>query len=282
VSVRTYQQQAAIRSLAMRWIAMAAVLSCLGGLALTTEAASSESKLSVEQLLGKYSAARGGLDAWHKVQTMSWAGHIESENAAAAGASFTMNLKRPNMTRFEINGPTQKAVHIFDGTRGWKLRQTNSTSPELQDYTAEELSFARDALGLDGPLVDYKTKGVVVTLAGVEEIQGRKAYRLNLTLPSGATRRAWIDAHTFLEVRYDRDIDSAMGQSRTVSVYYRNYQPFEGLQIPLTIETGASSGVKLNKMVIDRVSINPPLADQLFAKPRIAKGNAVPLRSKIP
>jgi outer membrane lipoprotein-sorting protein len=281
MSVRTYEP-AAMGRLAMRWIAMAAVLSCLGALALKSEPASSKSELTVEQLLDKYSAARGGLDAWHKVQTMSWAGHIESENPAAAGASFIMNLKRPNMTRFEISGPTQKAVHIFDGTRGWKLRQTSSASPELQDYSAEELNFARDALGMDGPLLDYKTKGVVVTLAGVEEIQGRKAYRLNLTLPSGATRRAWIDAHTFLEVRYDRDIDPAMGQARTMSVYYRNYQPFDGLQIPLTIETGASTGVKFDKMVIDRVSINPPLADQLFAKPQIAKRNAVPLRSKIP
>jgi outer membrane lipoprotein-sorting protein len=262
---------------------MAAMLSCLGGIALTSYAASSKSELTVEQLLAKYNAARGGLDAWHKVQTMSWAGHIESEkNAAAAGASFIMNFKRPNMTRFEISGPSQKGVHIFDGTHGWKLRQTSSASPELQDYTPEELSFARDALGMDGPLVDYKTKGVVVTLAGVEQFQGRKTYRLNLTLPSGAARRVWIDAHTFLEVRYDRDIDRAKGQAHTVSVYYRNYQPFEGLQIPLQIETGASSGVKFDKMVIDRVSINPPLADQLFAKPRIANRSAEHLRGGSP
>ena len=166
-------------------------------------------------------------------------------------------------------------------TAGSYVRRA-APAPELQDYSAEEVSFARDALGMDGPLVDYKTKGVVVTLAGVETIEGHKAYRLNLTLPSGATRRVWIDAHTFLEVRYDRDTDPAMGHSRTVSVYYRNYQPFEGLQIPLTIETGASTGVKFDKMVIDRVSINPPLADQLFAKPRVAKRNAAPLRSKTP
>jgi len=253
----------------------------LAGLAAAAAAAPAKTDLSAEQIVAKYVAARGGLEAWHKVQTMAWSGHIQSGNAGAAGTTFIMKFKRPDMTRFEISAPNQKAVHVFDGVHGWKLRQTRSGSPGVEDYTPEELSFARDALGMDGPLMDYRTKGVVVTLAGSEKIDGNKAYRLNLTLPSGAARRTWIDAHTFLEVRYDREVIAPTAQSSTVSVYYRNYQPFEGLQIPLTIETGAGTGPVSDKMIIDRVAINPPLAEQLFYKPRL-KPNAATLGTQSP
>jgi outer membrane lipoprotein-sorting protein len=234
-------------------------------------AAGAKAELSVEQILERYTAARGGLETLHAVHTMVWTGHIQSGNAAAAGTTFTMSFKRPNMTRFEIRGPGQMAVHIYDGMRGWKVRQVRGGSPDLQDYTPEELSFARDALGIDGPLIDHKAKGVVVTLGGVEEIEGHKAYRLNLTLPSGAQRRAWIDARTFLEERYDREAGSSGGHPGTVSVDYRNYQTFAGVQIPLLIETGSGTGKAFDRMFLDRVVINTPLSNQLFAKPRLAE-----------
>lgn len=258
----------------MKWSAVVAFIGCFTVLGLASESAGAKTGLTVEQVLAKYAAARGGAEAWRNVQTMVWNGHIQAGNSAAVGAGFVMSFKRPNMTRFEVSGPGQKAAHIFDGARGWKVRQPRTGAPELQDYTSEELSFARDALGLDGPLMDYKTKGVVVTLAGLENIEGQKAYCLNVTLPSGATRRTWIDAHTFLEVRYDRETESAHGQPGTVSVYYRNYKAFDGLQVPMTIETHAGKGDTLDRMVIDRVIINPPLTAQTFVKPRMPDGNA--------
>jgi hypothetical protein len=174
------------------------------------------------------------------------------------------------MTRFDIRGPGQKAAHIFDGLRGWKVRQVRGGAPDLQDYSVEELGFARDGLGIDGPLVDHHAKGVVVTLAGLDEIEGHKAYRLNLTLPSGATRRTWIDAQTFLEIRYDRESAPNSAHPATVSVDYRNYQTYAGVQIPLLIETSSRAGKAFDKMFIDKVEINPPLTNQLFARPQVA------------
>ncbi len=48
---------------------------------------------------------------------------------------------------------------MYDGTHGWKLRQASSGSPDLQPFTPDELNFARDAQGIDGPLMDYLAKG---------------------------------------------------------------------------------------------------------------------------
>jgi hypothetical protein len=77
----------------------------------------------------------------------------------------------------------------------------------------------------------------------------------------------WIDAQTFLDIKYDRETRNAMGQSATVSVFYRNYQRIEGLQIPLIIESGVGATRQTNRLVIEKISLNPPLEDRRFARP---------------
>jgi hypothetical protein len=227
------------------------------------------SELTAAQIIEKNVAARGGAEAWRKIQSMVWIGHIDRASAGAPSLPFVLEQKRPNKTRFEIKARDQIGVRIYDGAQGWKQRPASNGKPELQPFTAGELRFARDGLGIDGPLMDYQAKGIVATLDGTDEVEGRKSYRLNVRLPSGAIQHVWIDAQTFLEVKSDRQSRNASGQTGTVSVYYRDYRTMEGLQIPFTIESGAGTGKVTDKMMIDRISLNPPLDDRVFAKPNL-------------
>lgn len=223
--------------------------------------------LSSAQIIENNVTARGGMEAWRKIQTMVWVGHIERAHATAPSLPFVLEMKRPNKTHFEIKAQNQMTERMYDGTQGWKQRPSKNGLPELQPYTDQELSFARDGQGIDGPLVDYQAKGNAVALDGVDEIEGHKAYRLSVKLPSGISHYVWIDAQTFLDIKYDRESRNAFGQSNTVSVFYRNYRTIEGLQIPLTIETATGTAIAADKMVIDKISLNPPLEDRIFAKP---------------
>ena len=229
----------------------------------------SQPGLTAAQVVEKNVAARGGLDAWRKIQTMAWAGHIESGNAPGAALPFLLEMKRPNKTRFEIHVENQKSVRMYDGTHGWKLRPTREGYPDFQPFTAAELSYARDGQGIDGPLMDYQAKGVSVALDGVDEVDGNKAYRLSVRLPSGASHHVWIDAKSFLDIKSDREARNAFGMSGTVLVYYRDYRTIDGLQIPFLIESGGDAGKTTDRMVIDKIALNPPLEDWMFAKPRM-------------
>jgi hypothetical protein len=223
---------------------------------------------TVGQIVNRYVAARGGRKAWDELQTMAWVGHMESSRLDASAASFVMEMKRPDKTRFELSQQGHKSLRAFDGENGWNLHQSKK-GPEVREFTPDERAFAADAFGMDGPLMHYPGNGVKATLEGVDELEGHKAYRLNLVLPSGARRQTWIDAQTYLELRYDRTAVNATQRPETVSVYYRNYQPFGGLQIPLTIETAAGQGREADKMIIEKVALNPPVTDEFFAKPRL-------------
>src|ERR1700682_3457786 len=129
-------------------------------------ARSTPARLSAQQVVAKNVAARGGLEAWRKVRTMVWVGHIESAHAVVPSMLFMLSQQRPNKMRFEINAMGDKTLRVFDGTQGWKLHPTHGR-PDVQPYTIEEVRFAQSGPGLDGPLIDYADKGRSVSLVGV-------------------------------------------------------------------------------------------------------------------
>jgi len=255
-----------VRHMWMRGIG-ASALACLIPLAAAAGRPAPTSELTAAQIVEKNAQARGGVQAWRKVETMLWAGHIETGNSAAPIVPFIFELKRPNKTRFEIRQEQQKLVRVFDGMAGWKERDPRGGAPSIKPYTPEELASAREAHGIDGLLIDHEAKGIDIRLDGTEQIEGRKAYRLLATLPSGTKHHVWVDAATFLELKYDRESHTAEGRAAIVNVFLRNYRAVEGLQIPTTIESGGANGRGVEKMVIDNVTLNPSLSDARFDKP---------------
>jgi hypothetical protein len=247
-------------------VGVAVLVVCMAA-GVRAEEATVDQALSVEQIVAKHVDARGGLEAWRKVETMAWTGHVESPGSQLPNLPFALEMKRPDRTRFELTSDGVKSVRAFDGKQGWKVRLTRDAKPEVQSYTTDELKFAHDAPGIDGPLMDYEAKGVAVALDGVDEVEGRKAYRISVTLPSGARSHVWIDTQTFLDVKYDRLSHDLRGRGGTVAVYNRAFRTVSGLVIPTTIEIGAGSAKLPDKMVIERVAINPPLEDRTFARP---------------
>lgn len=226
-------------------------------------------KRTVADILAKNAAARGGTEAWKKTQTMVWAGHTESSSVPGRKLPFLLEFKRPDHMRFEIASGAGKAVRIYDGKDGWKVHPDSSGLPELQPYTAEELAFARSAQVIDGPLMDYAAKGGAITLAGVDTVEGRKAYVLKAKLPSGDGGRVWVDAESFLELRLDREVAVETGRTANSTMFFRDYRAFQGLRIPIVIETATGLAHTTDKLVLEKVAINPAIDDKTFAKPLV-------------
>ncbi len=259
----------------MKRIALLVLAGSIAILAQAGDPSPSASALTAAQIVEKNVAARGGLDAWRRIQTMAWIGHIESEHAPAASLPFVLQMKRPNKTRFEIEARSQRSLRIYDGKQGWKLRASPSGYPDLKPFSNAELSYASDGQVIDGPLMDYAAKGIAVRLDGSDQIEGRRTYRLSVTLPSGMNHHVWVDAQTFLEVKSDRSASNAFGMTGTVAVFYRDYRTLDGLQIPFTVESGSATAKTTDKMVIDMILLNPPLDDDLFAKPKATRQRGI-------
>ena len=263
-----------------------------------------EVRLSAADVVDKNVAARGGLAAWRSVQTMTLSGKLGAGGNQRAtlqlptpggrnGAQsilptrpveefqlpFTMDLKRPRKMRFELQFAGQTAVQVFDGANGWKLRPFLNRRV-VEPYTEDEMKVASMQADLDGPLVDYAAKGTKVELAGMEKVESRDNYKLRLTMSNGRSIHVWIDAESFLETKIEAQPRVMDGTPHPVEVYFRDYRTIVGLKIPFVLETKVlpveetATGLKdppvpVERISIEKVSVNPKLEDARFVKPEI-------------
>jgi len=286
-----------------------AISICLLLIASFAAAAPSPGGLSAAQIVDKNVAARGGLQAWRAVQTLSLEGKLGAggnqraalplpmstpkqlpsalpkRRAEEAQLPFLMELKRSRKMRFELQFAGKTAIQVYDGTNGWKLRPYLNRA-EVEPFSAEETKFASMQSDLDGPLVDYAAKGSRVDLDGLDKVEGRDTYKLKITESSGHTFHIWVDAETFLETKIEGQPRRLDGTEHPVEVYYRDYRTVDGLRIPFVLETRVlpvaqnalglrDSPVPSEKIVIDKVTVNPKLDESLFSKlevPTASKG----------
>ena len=192
---------------------------------------------------------------------------------------FVMELKRPNKMRFELQFKNQTAVQVYDGVQGWKLRPFLNRN-EVEPYSQEEIKMASTQGQLDGYLIDYAAKGTRLEFDSIEKVEGRDTYKLTLTLKNGDVTHVWVDSQTFLEAKVEGQPRRLDGTYHPVEVYYRDYRPVNGLQIPFVLETKVlpvtktatrlrDTPVPPEKIIIEQVTVNPKLDDSLFAKPQI-------------
>jgi hypothetical protein len=258
--------------------------------------------LSAADIVDKNVAARGGLQAWRAVQTMSMEGKLGAGGNQRstlpvpnqiAGQSmmphrpadetrlpFVMDLKRQRKMRLELQFNGQTSLQVFDGSNGWKLRPFLNRRV-VEPYTQEEMKVASRQADLDGPLVDYAAKGTRVEFVGTERVGDRDNYKLKLTLKNGDTMHVWVDAETFLETKMEGQPRRLDGTEHPVEIYFQDYRQVSGLKIPFVLETKVlrvgkttlgvrDTPVPAESIVIEKVVINPKLEDSLFAKPDVA------------
>jgi hypothetical protein len=228
----------------------------------------SPAQFTAAQIVDKSVAARGGLQGWRAVQSMSFSGLMDAggKDKDVVQLPFVLEMKRPRKLRVEIEFAKQKAIQVYDGVNGWKLRPFLGRN-DVEPYTPEEMNSASMEAELDGLLVDYAAKGNKVDLEGIEKVDGNDAYKLKVTTKAGQVRHVWVDAQSFLEIEMDGVPRRMDGKSRPVQIYMRDYRRVYGLMVPYTLETAVQGYTPSHKMIIQSVSVNPKLDDSHFAKP---------------
>ncbi len=253
-----------------------------------TPAPKASLNLTAEQVIAKNIEARGGLQAWRAIQTMTESGKLDAGSKANPQLPFRLQLARQRKSRLEIDFDGNTAVQTYDGSHGWALRPYLGRT-EPQPYTADELKKAAEQQDLDGPLFDYAAKGTKVELVAVEPVEKHDAYKVKMIYSTGVVRHVWIDANTFLEIKMEEPPRVMDGKPRPVLTYYRDYRTVDGLVIPFLYETAVEGYGGTHKMVVEKVELNPKLDSTAFGKPAslppnalLGKGHALPPAVTVP
>lgn len=258
-------------------------------------------RLAAAEIVKRHAAARGGQKAWGAVRALSLSGKIEAgagdsverslrlaragagtrkdrREIAAAGPTqekagkqvqlpFTLAKQRPNMSRMEIEFAGKKAVQVYDGKNGWKVRPYLNRT-DVEPFTPEEAKAEAENADLDDPLMEAGARGTKVELAGIEPVEGRDAYKLKLTTKAGAVRHVWIDARSFLDVKVEGAPRRMDGKMHDVFVYQRDFRSVRGLKLPFVLETVIDGYPDSHKILFEKVAVNPRLDAATFAKPK--------------
>jgi outer membrane lipoprotein-sorting protein len=218
---------------------------------------------TVDDIVSKSVQARGGMEKLKTVQSV----RMTATMAMGPGmeAPGILIQKRPDMARLEFTVQGLTAVQAYDGKSAWQIMPfTGKKDPELM--SADDTKEMEEMADLDGPLVDYKSKGNQVELLGKDKIEGTDAYKLKVTLKNGDVRTMYLDADSFLVIK-EETRRMVRGTEQEVESSIGDYKEVEGIIFPFAIESGVKGSAEKEKLTISKIELNVPLDDASFKMP---------------
>jgi len=218
---------------------------------------------TIDEIIAKSIEARGGEAKLRAVNSMRITG--KAEVGPGISAPITQVVKRPGMMRQEFTIQGMTAIMAYDGKDGWSVIPFQGKK-DPEPMAADDVKEFQDQADIDGPLMDYKAKGNTVELLGKDKVEGADAYKLKVTKKNGNVETIYIDADSGLEVKTVIKTKSH-GNEVEVEQVYSDFRTVDGLTLPYSIEAGQAGSPQKQKIVIEKVEINPDLADAQFHMP---------------
>ena len=219
---------------------------------------------TVDELVGKNIEAKGGLDRIKAVKTRRMTGRAEQSDQPPL--TVVVENARPDEIRRDITVAGMTVVRAYDGRAGWMIQPfSGRKDPQLMgEDDLRDLTLDAD---IDGPLVDYKAKGNTVEYMGHDTVDGDDALRLKVTLKNGDILYYDLDPDTYLEIRRQSQ-EFIRGSVKEQVTEYGSYKAVEGVMYPFSMAIWPKSDpTQARTVTIDKVEVNVPLAESVFAVP---------------
>jgi predicted Zn-dependent peptidase len=217
------------------------------------EKASLPSGLTAENVIESYIKAVGGEANLDKIK--SFTTHNE---ASVPGAKLEINTfwSAPNKSAVEIsaNGQLFRKV-TCDGTNVSISVMGNQTP--VDDATREETLFESYLVGERW----LQEAGVSVQLTGIEKVDGKDAYVVEYTFPSGGKSTSYFDTESGLKLKTASAVQTPQGDM-TQTTTYGDYVEKEGVLFPQTIVQ--SVGPQTITIKTTSIEVNVPVPDEKF------------------
>lgn len=215
---------------------------------------------TADEIVARALAARGGVEKIKAIETQRLTGRISL--SPDAEGPFVVEIKRGNKMREEMTLGGKTNIRTMNGTTGWVV----DGAEEPQPLSAGAVKNMAGGADIDGPLLDYKTKGNRVELQGKEKVEGRDAYKLMVTMADGQVRYEFIDCKTYLGTKWQGKI-SGGDKDFAVESYFHDYRKVEGVMFAFAIDSNPVGDTNKQKLVFDKVEVNILLDDARFGKP---------------
>ncbi|GAB4259280.1 MAG: hypothetical protein Kow0079_16420 [Vicingaceae bacterium] len=181
--------------------------------------------------------------------------------ASVQGQSLSMVIykKQPNKFSMVLSmGAMVIQKQVFDGTKG----KTSGMQGE-KELEGEELTSLKEQAAMF-PELNYATSGNTYTLLGIENLDGKDAYKIEIKDKDGDSSYEYYDVASGLKVMSTQTRESEqMGGQITITSKYMDYKDVNGIKMPYKMVQ--SFGPQELNMEVDAIEINSGLGDEIFA-----------------
>jgi hypothetical protein len=235
----------------------------------------------VSKVLAQYVKAEGGAGKLAKITTVKFEGTVVGErptkpgpdafgpgqtppvqsHSGAVGGSYTFALKLPNRYYTEMVAGDESWIESFNGKSAWRQNAKGDIGTLVGP---EGLQLEAAARYFNSRLLNPKKNRLVVTFVRVTQVRGKEVVEVEVTAPSGAKRQIFFDTQTHLI-----EEESALVGGLQQDIYYDDYRPVNGVQMPYKIQL--RRGEEIYRIEMSRVEVNEPIGERTFDFPKKAQ-----------
>jgi hypothetical protein len=228
---------------------------------------------SAQKIVDEYVHAEGGAKALAKIQTASITGSL-IDDATGQSGTYSLITKAPNKFYSEIIIEPHRLIEAYNGKSAWGQDTTTDSSLEstgaphtLTGAVATEWEAA--GRYLNSRLADAKKSKFGLQLIDIQDVGGRMAYHVRISLSPQVSRELFFDAQTHLMIR---EIIPTAAQRQPESknaiaqeLDYADYRPVDGIEAPYRITLHRADQVYT--VAVSRIEWNAPVNDSVFDFP---------------
>ncbi|MCB0744011.1 MAG: insulinase family protein, partial [Ignavibacteriae bacterium] len=211
-----------------------------------------EEGVTAETVIEKYIEAIGGREKIAAVidKTMEMKGTVQGMDI-----KLTMSQKAPNKLFQELDFSVGKQTTVFDGEKG-KVEGMGQVQ-NLEGDLLEEMKY-QASMNL---FLDYAKNNIEVELGGIENINGKDAYKIVTTIPTGKKSTQYYDKDSGLKIREVNSVTTPQG-SFTQTIDTDDYKDVDGLKFPFKLTQ--SMGPQSLTLEVTSIKMNTGLNDSIF------------------
>jgi hypothetical protein len=227
-------------------------------------AVSAKAQQTADDVVQKYTAAMGGLDAFNKISSVKMTGNISTQGM---DLPLTIQIVNGKGMRSDVEVPQmgQTITSAYSNDIGWKINPLQGSSTPTK-VTGTELNELKSQATLATQLMDYKARGHKLELLGEETLDGAKVAKIKLTnKDDGKITTYFIGTKDNLLIK-SVSIKEVQGNQTEISTVYSDLKDFGGIKFSMT-RSMQMNGEEFQAIVFSNIELNAKIDEKIFVMP---------------
>jgi len=218
---------------------------------------------SADEVIQKFSANMGGLEAFNKITSAKMTGTVTAQGGEF---SLTTQIINGKGMRTDVDVMGQSVTNCFNNGSGWKINPFQGF-PTATEVTGSELNEFKAQSMLANQLMDYKARGHQVDMQGEETIEGIKTFKVKLTNKDDSKVTTYflsISNYTLIKSVATREMQ---GQEVEVETFYSDLKEFGAVKFFMS-RSQKMNGEEFQVIKFEKIELNVPVDEKIFEIPK--------------